>query len=50
LSIRVKTADGWYAPKTMLRRAGQYLKCNAYRHRVRQSKRLKETRTRKKMS
>jgi hypothetical protein len=31
-------------------RAGQYLKCNAYRHRVRPSKRLKEKRTSKTMS
>ena len=50
LSVPVKTAEGWYAPKTLLRRAGQYLKCNAYRHRVRPSKRLNEKRTRKTMS
>ena len=40
LSVLVETAEDWYAPKTLLRRAGQYLKCNAYRHRVRQSKGL----------
>jgi len=43
LSIPVETAEGWYATKTLLRRAGRYLRCNAYRHRVRQSKRLKRS-------
>ena len=41
LSILVKTAEDLYATKTPLQRAGQYLKCNAYRHRVRRSKRRK---------
>ena len=50
LNISVKTAKGWYAPKTLLRRAGQYPKCNANRHRVRQSKRLKDKRTTKTLS
>jgi len=50
LSILVETAEDPYAAKTPLQRAGQYLKCNAYRHRVRQSKRLKEKHTTKTMS
>jgi hypothetical protein len=50
LSIPVETAEDLYATKTPLQRAGQYLKCNAYRRRVRQSKRLKEKRTTKTMS
>lgn len=50
LSVSVETAEGWYASKTLLRRAGQYPKCNAYRHRVRPSKRLKDKRTCKTMS
>jgi hypothetical protein len=40
LSILVETAEDLYAPKTALQRAGQYLRCNASRHRVRPSKRL----------
>ena len=40
LSGLVETAEDLYATKTMLWRAGQYLKCNAYRHRVRPSKGL----------
>ncbi|MBA7632691.1 hypothetical protein ES703_40243 [subsurface metagenome] len=40
LSGLVETAEDLYATKTLLRRAGQYLKCNALRHRVRPSKRL----------
>jgi len=50
MSVSVETAEGWYASKTLLRRAGQYPKCNADRHQVRLSKRLKEKRTHKTMS